>query len=152
MLIGSGILLLVVMAVPVGLLISSPRWLWPGDQARDVKVPEYRAVPDYRDCAGVGGVNYRDTVCYDVVTRAHEAESLVLITRDITQGASGNEAVSNEAIRLDFYTKDGLHAGVATLVFLTPSGRRAYKQYYGENTWRSMRVIDGVYFVNVIYR
>ncbi len=139
-------------AAPVGLLISSPSWLWPGEHAKEVKVPEYRAEPDYRDCAGVKGVNYGDTVCYDVVTQAHEAESLALITRDITRGASGNEAVSNEAIRLDFYTEDGRRAGVATLVFLTSSARKAYRRYYGEDAWRSMRVIDGVYFVNVIYR
>ena len=140
---------MLVAAVPVGLLISSPSWLWPGEQAKDVKVPEYRAVPDFRDCAGVGGTNYGDTVCYDVVTQAQDSESLALITRDITRGVSGNEAVSNEAIRLDFYTEDGLYAGVATFVFLTPSARRAYIRYYDENAWLGMRVIDGVYFVNV---
>ena len=74
-LIGGGILLLVA-AVPVGLLISSPSWLWSGDQAKDAKVPVYRAVPDFRDCAGVEGINYGDTVCYDVVTQAQDSESL----------------------------------------------------------------------------
>ncbi len=80
---------------------------------------------------------------------------MALITRDVAQGVSGKEAVT-----LDFYTEDGQHAGVATFVLLTPSARRAYKQYYKQyygdkawrDEWRRKEVIDGVHFVKVIYR
>lgn len=144
LLIGGGILLFVV-AVPLGLLlgllISTPSWLWPDDQAKDVKVPEYRAEPEYRDCRGVAGIETEDTVCYDVVTQAHDAESLALITRDI---ARGEHELRTEIVSVVFYTEAARYTG-GTVVFTSPWARRAYKRDYGDDVLRRAKVIDGVY-------
>jgi hypothetical protein len=154
LLIGGGILLLVV-AVPLGLLlgllISTPSWLWPDDQAKDVKVPEgtgpegkvpeYIAEPEYRDCRPVAGVETADTVCYDVVTQAHDAESLARITRDIARG----EDVDRRAIvSAWFYTEGGQYTG-GTVFFTSPFAKRIYTRDYGDATLRRAKVIDGVY-------
>ena len=137
LLIGGGILLFLVVTVRVGLLISSPGGIWTDNPPEDMKVPEYSVDPaDDRDCSPVEGIDFEQTACYDVMTRAYDQRSLALISRDV-----GEYDIGNVLGQVDLHSEEGHANQYYAHVLTTPSARRAYERHHGGYD----EVIEGVY-------